>query len=112
MSLLLTGIAINAICLSSTGFMSYIARDPQARSITFWNLGHFFRSKLDAGFYYRHRRGNYFYCITPLFKTIKCFITGRRRGRLFGRTYQKIKAQYHVVKYSDGFNSYCLCWRD
>lgn len=41
MSLLLIGIAINAVCLSSTGFMSYIARDPQARSITFWNLGTF-----------------------------------------------------------------------
>lgn len=40
-SLLLTGIAINAIGLSGTGFMSYIARDPQARSITFWNLGTF-----------------------------------------------------------------------
>src|SRR4030095_5081403 len=26
---------------SGTGFMSYIARDPQARSITFWNLGTF-----------------------------------------------------------------------
>lgn len=41
MSLLLVGIAINAIALSGTGFMSYIARDPQARSITFWNLGTF-----------------------------------------------------------------------
>jgi len=41
MSLLLTGIAINALALSGTGFMSYIARDPQARSITFWNLGTF-----------------------------------------------------------------------
>jgi iron complex transport system permease protein len=40
-SLLLIGIAVNAICLSGTGFMSYIARDPQARSITFWNLGTF-----------------------------------------------------------------------
>lgn len=40
-SLLLVGIAINAIGLSGTGFMSYIARDPQARSITFWNLGSF-----------------------------------------------------------------------
>ena len=38
-SLLLTGIAINAIFLSGVGFLSYIARDPQARSITFWNLG-------------------------------------------------------------------------
>ncbi|HTL09599.1 MAG TPA: iron ABC transporter permease [Chitinophagaceae bacterium] len=41
LSLLLTGIAVNAICLSGTGFLSYIARDPQARSITFWNLGSF-----------------------------------------------------------------------
>jgi len=38
-SLLLTGIAINAIFLSAVGFFSYLARDPQARSITFWNLG-------------------------------------------------------------------------
>lgn len=41
MSLLLVGIAVNAIGLSGTGFMTYIARDPQARSITFWNLGTF-----------------------------------------------------------------------
>lgn len=40
-SLLLVGIAVNAMGISGTGFMSYIARDPQARSITFWNLGTF-----------------------------------------------------------------------
>lgn len=38
-SLLLVGIAVNALFLSGIGFLSYIARDPQARSITFWNLG-------------------------------------------------------------------------
>jgi iron complex transport system permease protein len=38
-NLLLTGIAINALFLSGVGFLSYIARDPQARSITFWGLG-------------------------------------------------------------------------
>lgn len=38
-TLLLTGLAVNALFLSGVGFMSYIARDPQARSITFWNLG-------------------------------------------------------------------------
>ncbi len=37
--LLLTGIAVNALFLSGVGFLSYIARDPQARSIVFWNLG-------------------------------------------------------------------------
>lgn len=40
-TLLLVGIAVNALALSGTGFMSYMARDPQARSITFWNLGGF-----------------------------------------------------------------------
>ena len=40
-SLLLVGLAINAVGLSGTGFMTYLARDPQARSITFWNLGNF-----------------------------------------------------------------------
>lgn len=37
--ILLAGIAINALFMSGVGFMSYLARDPQARSITFWNLG-------------------------------------------------------------------------
>ena len=37
--LLLTGLAVNALFMSGIGFLSYIARDPQARSIIFWNLG-------------------------------------------------------------------------
>ena len=37
--LLLTGLAVNALCMSAIGFLTYIARDPQARSITFWSLG-------------------------------------------------------------------------
>lgn len=40
-TLLLAGIAVNALCAAGTGFLSYIARDPQARNITFWNLGTF-----------------------------------------------------------------------
>lgn len=38
-SLLLTGLAVNALFMSGVAFLSYIARDPQARSITFWSLG-------------------------------------------------------------------------
>jgi iron complex transport system permease protein len=40
-TLLLAGIAVNAVCGAGTGFLSYIARDPQARNITFWSLGTF-----------------------------------------------------------------------
>ncbi|HUB61056.1 MAG TPA: iron ABC transporter permease [Puia sp.] len=38
-TLLLAGIAVNALAAGGTGFLSYVARDPQARSIVFWNLG-------------------------------------------------------------------------
>jgi iron complex transport system permease protein len=41
MSLLLVGIAINAVCMSGINFLAFIARDSQARSITFWNMGSF-----------------------------------------------------------------------
>ncbi len=40
-TMLLAGIAINAMAAGGTGILSYIARDPQARSITFWSLGTF-----------------------------------------------------------------------
>ena len=40
-TLLLAGIAVNALCNAGTGYLSFIARDPQARNITFWNLGTF-----------------------------------------------------------------------
>jgi iron complex transport system permease protein len=52
-TLLLAGIAVNAMCNAGTGFLSYIARDPQARNITFWTLGTFttasWRSALFVG---------------------------------------------------------------
>ena len=40
-TMLLAGMSVNALASAGTGFLSYIARDPQARSITFWNLGTF-----------------------------------------------------------------------
>jgi iron complex transport system permease protein len=40
-TLLLAGIAVNALSSAGTGFLSYVARDPQARNITFWSLGTF-----------------------------------------------------------------------
>lgn len=38
-TLLLAGIAINALCMALTGFFSSISTDDQLRSITFWQLG-------------------------------------------------------------------------
>ncbi|MDF3821555.1 iron ABC transporter permease [Leptospira sp. 96542] len=37
--LLLTGVAINILCLSGIGILSYIANESQLRSLSSWNLG-------------------------------------------------------------------------
>ncbi len=38
-TMLLTGIAINALCGALTGILTYMATDEQLRNITFWSLG-------------------------------------------------------------------------
>ena len=38
-TMLLAGIALNALCLSGIGLLVFLANDAQLRSITFWNLG-------------------------------------------------------------------------
>ncbi|GGB55407.1 iron ABC transporter permease [Deinococcus soli (ex Cha et al. 2016)] len=38
-TMLLAGIAINALCGAGTGLMTFLATDEQLRTITFWNLG-------------------------------------------------------------------------
>jgi iron complex transport system permease protein len=38
-TLLLAGIAVNALCGALTGLLAYVADDAQLRSVTFWTLG-------------------------------------------------------------------------
>lgn len=38
-SLLLSGIAVNAICYSAIGILSYIANESQLRNLSLWNMG-------------------------------------------------------------------------
>jgi heme transport system permease protein len=67
-TLLLAGIAVNAVCTAGTGFLSYIARDPQARNITFWNLGTFTTSDW---------RGVFLVAVCFVF----CFVLALRSGK-------------------------------
>lgn len=49
-TVLLAGIAINAICLAGVGLLSYLAPDHSFRSVSFWALGSFNHASLiDAG---------------------------------------------------------------
>ena len=38
-TLLLAGIAINAIAMAGTGFLTYLSDDQQLRALTFWTMG-------------------------------------------------------------------------
>lgn len=38
-SVLLAGIALNALAMAGVGFLSYLANDEQLRNLTFWNFG-------------------------------------------------------------------------
>ena len=38
-SVLLAGIALNALAMAGVGFLSYLASDEQLRNLTFWNFG-------------------------------------------------------------------------
>ncbi|TGL33414.1 FecCD family ABC transporter permease [Leptospira perdikensis] len=38
-SMLLSGIAVNAICFSAIGILSYIANEAQLRNLSLWNMG-------------------------------------------------------------------------
>jgi iron complex transport system permease protein len=90
-SLLLTGIAINALFFSGVGFLSYIARDPQARSITFWNLGTL------SGSYWE---GLYFVIVVTIVclllslrfaKQLNALMLGEQEAQLLGVSIRQLK---------------------
>lgn len=96
-TLLLTGIAINALFLSGVGFLSYIARDPQARSITFWNLGTL------SGSYWE---GLYFVMIITVVCTIlslkyskelNALMLGEQEAQLLGVNIRRLKLKVLTI---------------
>jgi iron complex transport system permease protein len=89
--LLLTGIAINALFMSGVGFLSYIARDPQARSITFWGLGNLsganWHSVTIVGF-------TTFICIaaaTRFSKQLNALMLGEEEAQFLGVNIKRLK---------------------
>jgi iron complex transport system permease protein len=96
-TLLLAGIAVNAVAAAGTGFLSYIARDPQARNITFWNLGTFTTAEwrgvtmvticFVAGFAWCLRHG----------KTLNALMLGESEAEFLGIDTRRLTWQLLVV---------------
>lgn len=96
-SLLLIGMAINALFLSGVGFLSYIARDPQARTITFWNLGTL------SGSYWE---GLFFVAIVTISglllslryaKKLNALMLGEEEAQLLGVNIKQLKMQVLLI---------------
>ncbi|MDN4163994.1 iron ABC transporter permease [Cytophagales bacterium LB-30] len=90
-SLLLSGIAINALFLSGVGFLSYIARDPQARSITFWNLGTLSGSYWEALYIVLSVTSICIWFSLRLAKQLNALMLGEQEAQLLGINIPQLK---------------------
>ena len=96
-SLLLIGIAVNAMGLSGTGFMSYIARDPQARNITFWNLGTFTGATWSQVFITGTVAAIIFTIALRYSKQLNALLLGEEEASYLGVDTEKLKRRVMIV---------------
>ncbi|MEO7312153.1 MAG: iron ABC transporter permease [Chitinophagaceae bacterium] len=96
-SLLLIGIAVNAVGLSGTGFMSYVARDPQARSITFWNLGTFSGASWLQVFITAVVAGIVFFLSLRYSKQLNALILGEEEASYLGVDPDRLKMKLMIL---------------
>ena len=109
-TLLLIGIAINAVGLSGTGFMTYIARDPQARSITFWNLGTFSGASWFQVFIVGVVAAIIFILSFRYSKQLNALLLGEEEASYLGVDTDKLKKKNYDTEYCHGISSHCIRW--
>ncbi|MCW7492506.1 iron ABC transporter permease [Leptospira sp. 2 VSF19] len=90
-SLLLSGIAVNAICFSAIGILSYIANEAQLRNLSLWNMGSL------GGASWSNLKSFSVFFILPLFispliaKQLNVFILGEREANHLGVSTEFLK---------------------
>lgn len=90
-SLLLSGIAVNAICYSAIGILSYIANESQLRNLSLWNMGNL------GGGSWSNLKSFSFFLIFPIFVSpfianqLNVFILGEREASHLGVSTELLK---------------------
>lgn len=90
-SLLLSGIAVNAICYSAIGILSYIANESQLRNLSLWNMGSL------GGGSWSNLKSFSFFLIFPIFVSpfianqLNVFILGEREASHLGVSTELLK---------------------
>ncbi|GAB3944907.1 iron ABC transporter permease [Spirosoma harenae] len=92
-TMLLTGIAINALSGALTGIMTYMATDEQLRNITFWSLGSLGGASWTAVLAILPFMTIALICIPRLAKSLNLLALGESQASMLGVNLKSIKRQ-------------------
>ncbi|HCH64711.1 MAG: hypothetical protein CL927_20445 [Deltaproteobacteria bacterium] len=90
-SMLLAGIAINAVCGAGTGLLVYISDDEQLRSLTFWTMGSVGGASWDNLPYVALLAFGPVLLALPLAKSINAMLLGESEAHLLGVNVERLK---------------------
>ncbi|HTO92636.1 MAG TPA: iron ABC transporter permease [Candidatus Sulfotelmatobacter sp.] len=96
-TLLLAGIAINAACNAGSGLLSYFARDPQARNITFWSLGTFTTASWSSVLIVALAAGVGWVGIAPDLKSLNALMLGEDEALALGVDVRRLTRRLLVL---------------
>lgn len=89
-TMLLAGIAVNALVLSLSGFLMTIADDAQLRSITFWNLGGLGGNGWAEVYYAAVLIGLVLVMVRGLARPLNALLLGEREARHLGVNVRRV----------------------
>lgn len=92
-TMLLAGVAINALAGSLTGLISYMSDEQQLRSITFWMLGSLGGASWEAVYTLLPFVGVAFIGLPLLARPLNTFALGEREAKQLGQKPDKVKKQ-------------------
>ncbi len=97
LGILLVGVALNALFLSGIGFLSYISRDPQARSITFWSLGSLSGANWQNTLVVWSALIAAFVSMLPLNKQLQLFVLGEENAAYLGVNVRQLRIKVMLI---------------
>jgi len=96
-TMILIGVAMNALAAGGTGFLSLIARDPQARSITFWSLGTFSGADWSSFYIVATATGISIFAALYFAKGLNALLLGEAEAQALGINTERLKTSIIII---------------
>lgn len=95
--LLLSGVAISAICGATTGLLTYVSTDEELRNLTFWTLGSLGGANWTKNAILAVVTGVGLCILLPKGKALNAFLLGENDAKHLGIPVEKIKTQIIIT---------------